>query len=314
MTFVHSDAAVAAPGRSRGRHPVRPQRRRRKDLRWWPFVVPAVALTVAFFLLPFLLNIYFAFTNWTGFSSSIKWNGIQNFIDLADTGVLGNAIRVTITYAIVALVVQNTVSLILALLLQRTSAVNSVFRAAFFVPVLISPVAAGYIWAAILSPHGPLNAAIGIVIPGFDFGWMGNYDTALFTVAFIDAWKWSGLVTLVYIAGLNSIPHSLIEAAMIDGANSWQRFWRVKFRLLAPAFTFSVVSTFLGALSAFDIIQATTGGGPGDATTVLNIAMYRQYGMGFFGSASSLSLVVTILVVALGLPLIAYLRRREIEA
>ncbi|CAM5601507.1 ABC transporter permease OS=Streptomyces griseorubiginosus OX=67304 GN=AQJ54_41530 PE=3 SV=1 [Streptomyces griseorubiginosus] len=83
--------------------------------------------------------------------------------------------------------------------------------------------------------------------------------------------------TLVDIAGLNAIPDSLSEAAVIDGANAWQRFWRIKFRLLAPAFTFSVVVTFIGALGAFDIVQATTQGGPGNATTVLNIAMFSQY-------------------------------------
>lgn len=310
------DDEAADPHRKVGRQRPRVGRTSRRGFhhRWWPFVIPAVALTGLFFLLPFVLSIRFAFTQWTGFSDVISWNGLDNFRSLADQGILWNSIKVTLIYAAIAMVIQNVFSLGMALLLQRTNRVNSFFRSVFFLPVLLSPVAAGYIWGAILSPTGPLNDAIGVAFGNFDYAWLGHPFAALASVAFIDAWKWSGLVTLVYIAGLNSIPDSLVEAAMIDGASTWQRFWRIKFRLLAPAFTFSVVVTFIGAISAFDIVQATTQGGPGNATTVLNVAMFLQYGGGFFGTASSLSLVVTILVIALGIPLIAFLRRREVEA
>ena len=282
--------------------------------RWWPFVVPTLVMTAAFFLLPFLLNAYFAFTRWTGFSSVIAFNGFENFTNLIDSGILLTAIRVTVTYAFVAMVMQNVISLGLALLMQHSNRINSFFRALYFLPVLISPLAAGYIWSAILEPSGPLNQAVALVVPGFDFAWLGDQTSALVAVAFVDVWKWSGIVTLVYIAGLNAIPRSLVEAATIDGASAWRTFWSVKFRLLAPAFTFSVVVSFLGALNAFDIVQATTQGGPGDATSVLNVALYRQYAGGFFGMASAVSLTITILVVVLGVPLIAYLRRREVEA
>lgn len=311
MTVASQPATRQDGARDLTTDPGRPSPR---HARWWPFAVVTLALTIGFFLIPFLLNVYFAFTDWTGFSAAITPNGFDNFVSLTDTGVLGNAVRVTVLYAVVAMVLQNAVSLGLALLLQRTTAFNSWLRTLFFVPVLISPLAAGYIWGALLSPKGPVNQAIGLVLPGFDFAWLGSGGSALVSVAFVDVWKWSGLVTLVYIAGLNAIPPSLIEAATIDGAGAWQRFRRVQFPLLAPAFTFSVVVTFLGALNAFDIVQATTRGGPGVATTVLNIAMFRQYTGGFFGSASALSLVITILVVGIGLPLIAFLRRREVEA
>jgi len=212
------------------------------------------------------------------------------------------------------MLIQNVFSLSMALALQRSTRVNGFFRSFFFLPVLVAPVAAGYIWGAILAPHGPLNRFIALFHDGFDFAWLGHGASALISLAFVDAWKWSGLITLVYIAGLNNIPESLTEAAMVDGANAWQRFWRIRFRLLAPAFTFTVVVTMLGAINAYDLVAATTRGGPGTSTTVLNIALFNQYGSGFFGMASSLSLVVTVLVVLLGLPLIAYLRRREVEA
>ncbi|MCX4759620.1 sugar ABC transporter permease [Streptomyces sp. NBC_01275] len=255
----------------------------------------------------------FAFTRWTGYAEDISWNGLDNLRSMAEQGILAGAIEATLTYAVIAMIVQNAFSLTLALALQRSDRVNSVFRALFFLPVLIAPVAAGYIWSAIVAPAGPLNRAIGLVVPGFDYAWLGHGLSALATTAFIDAWKWSGLTTLVYIAGLNAIPRSVIESATVDGANAWQRFWRIRLRLLAPAFTFTIVVTLIGALSAFDIIMATTRGGPGDATTVLNIAVFTQYGGGFFGTASALSLVVTALVAGIALPLIAFLRSREIE-
>ena len=206
--------------------------------RWWPFALPAFVLLGVFFVLPFLLNIRFAFTDWSGFQSAINWTGIDNFRTLNQVGYLWPPVEVTLKYALIATIVQNTFSLSMALLLHETTRMSVFFRALFFIPVLIAPVAAGYIWHAILAPNGPLNGAIGILDSGFHYEWLGHPTSALVAVASIDAWRYSGLVTLVYIAGLNAIPRSLTEAAKIDGAGAWQRFWRVRFRLLAPAFTF----------------------------------------------------------------------------
>lgn len=278
------------------------------------FALPSIVLVAVFFVAPFLLNSWFAFTQWTGFSDRITWNGLDNFRLLDDLDLLSQAVRVTVIYAVVVMIVQNTVSLSLAVALQKTNAVNSAFRSVFFLPVLISPLAAGYVWSALLDPAGPINAFLSAVLPGeVDYAWLGHDTSALIAVASIDAWKWSGLITLVYIAGLNSIPESLIEAAAIDGAGRWRRFWAIKFPLLAPAVTFNVVVTLVGAFSAFDIVFSTTHGGPGNATTLLNVAMYQQYGQSFFGTASALSLVVTIIVLATAVPLITWLRRREVS-
>ncbi|HTR95444.1 MAG TPA: sugar ABC transporter permease [Trebonia sp.] len=277
------------------------------------FALPSIALVLVFFAGPFAANCVFAFLNWTGYSGTIRWTGLGNFRLVNELGILRHAIVVTVVYAITSMVVQNVVSLPLATALQQTNRVNSVFRSIFFIPVLISPLAAGYIWAAVLSPQGPFNAFVSALVPGgFHYSWLGNNVSSLITVAAIDAWKWTGLVTLVYIAGLSRIPRVVIEAATIDGANAWRRFWSIKFPLLAPSFTFNVVVTLVGALSAFDVIMSTTGGGPGDATTVLNIAVYGQYGHGYFGTASALSLVVSLLAIGTAVPLMAWLRRREV--
>jgi raffinose/stachyose/melibiose transport system permease protein len=286
--------------------------RLRRSLTW--FAIPSIALVLIFFITPFVLNLPLAFTSWSGYSPAIRFNGFTNFELMLERGILQNAVGVTLAFALIGMVIQNTFGLGLALMMQQTNRVNSFFRSVYFIPVLISPLAGGYIWRAIVDPQGPLNAAISVVIPGFDFAWLGHPVSALVTVAFIDAWKWTGLTTLVYIAGLNSVPSSLLEAASIDGASRIRSFFSISFPLLAPAFTFNVVTTLVGSLSAYDIIASTTSGGPGTATTTLNVALQQQFGQAFFGTASAISLTVTVLVILIAVPLVAWLRRREVAA
>ncbi|MGC3992843.1 MAG: sugar ABC transporter permease [Propionicimonas sp.] len=290
-----------------------PRGRQRRAYRLW-FALPAMLLVLLFFLVPFVANAILAFTKWTGFSSQIRFNGLDNFQSLISLGILGHATLVTIGFAVTTMVVQNVVGLALAKALQETNRTNSVFRTIYFIPVLMSPLAAGYIWSAMLAPEGPVNAFIGLFVPGFDYSWLGSPSTALVTVGFIDGWKWVGLVTLVYIAGLNSIPRQLSEAAVLDGAGAWRRFRLVEMPLLAPSFTFNIVITLVGSFSALDVIFATTKGGPGDATSVLNVAVYRQYGQGLFGTSSALSFMIAILVIIVAIPLIRALRKQELEA
>lgn len=289
-----------------------PSGRRRTHSYW--FALPSIILVVVFFLVPFIANGAFAFLQWTGYSNTIRWIGLGNFRLVDDLGILKHAIEVTLIYAVTGLVVQNIVSISLAKALRKTNRVNTAFRAIFFIPVLISPLAAGYIWQAVLTPAGPLNSFLSAVLPGgFHYAWLGHPVSALLVVASIDAWKLSGLITLVYIAGLNRIPRSVIEAATLDGAGPWRRFWRVEFPLLAPAFTFNVVLSLIGAFSALDVVFATTDGGPGDATTLLNVAVYNEYGQGLFGTASALSFVVALMAIVTAVPLIGWLRRREVQ-
>ena len=283
------------------------------DGQWAWFVAPSLIMVVIFFVAPFLLTAVLSFTRWTSFSSKISFIGLSNFSDLIHQDVMVPAIQATLTYAVIVMVVQNVVSLSLALLMQKTDAMNSMFRALYFIPVLISPVAAGYIWAAIVNPGGPVNQFINLFVgPGFAFPWLATPGSAIVVVSIIDAWKWSGFFTLIYIAGLNSIPKELIDAGRIDGATAWQRFWKIQFPLLAPAFTFNVVVTLIGAFGAYDVILATTTGGPGNATTVLNIALWRQWSQGMFGTASALGFTVTLMVIFGAVPLVWWLRRREV--
>lgn len=275
--------------------------------------MPATVLASALFIVPLALNTVMAFTRWTSYSSKTPFNGLENFDYLVSQGFLANGVFVTLSYSVIAMAGQNLMAIILALALRETNRINSFFRSLFFVPVLISPLAAGYIWRGVLAADGPLNQTISMAVPGFDFEWLGHTATAIPLVALTDAWKWAGLTTLVYIAGLNSIPKDVIEAAIVDGAGPWQRFRKVTLPLLGPAITFNIAVTLVSALSAYDVIVSMTVGGPGNGTQSLFYTMRSQFGQGFFGTGSALGLIVTALVILIAIPLISFLRRREVE-
>jgi raffinose/stachyose/melibiose transport system permease protein len=266
-----------------------------------------------FYLGPLIANLVLAFTDWSGYKSQIDFVGLQNFRDLAARDLILRPVLLTLTYAIVGMVSQTGLGLILALALERSSRINTFFRSAFFLPVLLSSVAVGFIWRGYLEPQGPFNALLGgLVGQDVSVAWLAEPAFTIVVVALIDAWKFVGFSTLVFIAGLIAIPTDLKEAARVDGATSWQVFRFVKWPLLGPAVTFNVVIALIGALSAFDTIMATTRGGPGTATTVLNVQMLRQYASGLYGFATSTSLTIAVLVVLISVPLIVYLRRREV--
>ncbi len=280
---------------------------------WWIFIVPITVAVSLLYFLPLLVNLYLAFTNWSGFHNRIDFTGLKNFRTLFDQYSLLSQVRLTVTYAVTASLIGNLSALSLALALERRSVTNQLFRAVFFIPVLLSPLATGYVWAGILDPAGPLNQGISLIGDGFEYAWLGSKTLAIFIVAAVDAWKWLGFFTIVYIAGLSTVPVELKESAVSMGANGWQVFRHAKLPFLAPAMTYNITVTLIGAMSTFDIILATTRGGPGNATRVLNVLTLDQFGIGYFGLASATQLVVTIMVTITAIPLVRFLRSRELN-
>ena len=185
--------------------------------------------------------------------------GLDNFRDMLRLGTFTQPLYLTIAYAIACAVAQNVAGLALALALERATALNGMFRTIFFLPVLLSPLVAAYAWRAMLQPDGPINAVVGVFAPDFNVNWLGISPLAIYLVAFIEAWKYFGFITLIYLAGLAGVPADLKEAALIDGANARQVFRHVKLPLLLPAMTVTLVLPLVGALNAFEV-------DPGDDT------------------------------------------------
>jgi len=287
------------------------QRRRKNDHPLW-FLIPAVAVLVVFFFIPTLFNFIYAFTNWSSFKSAIGFTGLDNFITLFNSGTLLNSLRVTLVYAVLVAVFQNLFGLILALLLERDTRINRAVRVAFFIPVIMSALAVGYIFQALLKPEGALNGILSFVT-GTDvsIAWLGDTTWTIVVVALVHAWKWMGLSMLIFLAGLKTINDDVLEAARLDGASWWATFREIRFPLLAPAVTFNVATALLGSMNGFDVVQATTEGGPGGTTELLNIYIFRTFGQGLFAQATTMSLVLFLAVAILAFPLIRMLRKRE---
>ncbi len=286
-------------------------RRRRHDHPLW-FLIPALAVLVVFFFVPTLFNFVYAFTDWSSFKSAIGFAGIDNFVSLFSNGTLLNALKVTLVYAVLVAVFQNVFGLALALLLERDTRVNRAVRVAFFIPVVMSALAVGYIFQALLKPDGALNGILGALF-GTEMAipWLGSTTWTIVVVAVIHAWKWMGLSMLIYLAGLKTIGEDVLEAARLDGADRWTMFRAIRFPLLAPAVTFNVATALLGSMNGFDIVQATTEGGPGGTTELLNIFIFRTFGQGLFAQATTMSLVLFLTVTILAFPVIRFLRKRE---
>lgn len=284
---------------------------RRHDHPLW-FLIPALVVLVVFFVVPTLFNFVYAFTDWSSFKSAIGFAGIDNFVSLFSNGTLLNSLKVTLVYAVLVAVFQNAFGLALALLLERDTRINRAVRVAFFIPVVMSALAVGYIFQALLKPDGALNGILSaffgteVAIP-----WLGSTTWTIVVVAIVHAWKWMGLSMLIYLAGLKTISEDVLEAARLDGASRWTMFRSIRFPLLAPAVTFNVATALLGSMNGFDIVQATTEGGPGGTTELLNIFIFRTFGQGLFAQATTMSLVLFLTVTILAFPVIRFLRKRE---
>lgn len=307
-TTIERPRGITPPPRTRS---TAPRGRRGKDHPLW-FLLPALVVLVVFFIVPTIFNFIYAFTNWSSFKSSIDFIGTGNFVSLFSNGSLVGALTVTLVYAVLVAVFQNLFGLALALLLERDTRTNRALRVAFFVPVIMSALAVGYIFQAMLKPDGAVNDIISTITgQPTNIAWLGSTTWTIVVVALIHAWKWMGLSMLIYLAGLKTISDDVLEAARLDGAGWWMTFRSIRFPLLAPAVTFNVATALLGSMNGFDIVQATTAGGPGGTTELLNIFIFRTFGQGLFAQATTMSLVLFLLVAILAFPVIRILRKRE---
>jgi len=303
---------------------VRPTHARRAITRWRPsyravmdvlFVAPALAIFTVLIMAPALSSFVYSLTDWSGLDSPIHFVGFDNFLALARDPTIWGDIRTTLIFAVIVTLGQTALGLALALALNAFRRSATPLRVLFLIPAMISPVAVGYIWSYIYSPlFGFLNAFLTQVYLGqLSHDWLGDYQTALYSVIFTNIWAFVGLTTVVFLAGLQTVPEELLEAAHLDGANAWQRFWRVTFPLIAPALTINVILALIGSLKVFDLILVMTEGGPGRATESVVLRIYQDaFINNSFARATALSVVIFLLILGLSIVNLRWLRRREV--
>ncbi len=253
---------------------------------------------------------FYAFTDWTGIGD-FNFIGLDNFQRIFDDPELVGSLQNTMFIAFGFLIATNVGGLLLALALNRTLKTRYVLRVLFFMPVVLSPLAVSYIWKFIFDFRGPLNQAIGW------FGmeprlWLADPNLALWAVLVVMAWQTTGLVMVIYLAGLATVPVEIEEAAALDGAGTFSRFWHVTVPLIRPAIAIASTLMLIQGLRVFDQVLALTGGGPNGATETLATQVYKQtFALGQFGFGAALALLLTIIIVVFSVLQQAITRDRD---
>ncbi|MGR6920191.1 carbohydrate ABC transporter permease [[Actinomadura] parvosata] len=299
------------PGTPTGKGHARPAARRGSA---YPYALylPAAVVFVVIFLVPTAMAFYFALTRWTLFDS--EFVGLQNFRDFLAEQNLRIGFQNTIIYAVVTSGLKVVLGLLLGVLLTSRLKVRGFLRSVVFFPTLVSTVAVGITFAMLLKPQtGLVNQALALVgVDGRD--WLGDAATALLSVALVDVWKGVGLATVIYIAGIMSIPTEYYQAVAVDGGGAWHRFRHVTLPLSWPATYSVIILSFIGGLRSFDLIWTMTRGGPGFTSDTIASIIYKQYQAGFFGLSTAGNVILFLVVTVIAVPLNYYLGKRQVAA
>ena len=295
---------------ARPRPPAAGPTRRRSPYPNW-FYVPAAVVYAVLFIVPTVTSFYFSLTRWSIFTS--KFTGLQNYVTFFQEPALVSGLLHTLIYAAITSGLKVVLGLVLAVLLTSQIVARGYLRSVVFFPVLVSTIGVGLTFTVLMNPsYGLINkslASIGVQGPG----WLTDPHWALVSVALVDVWKGVGLATLIYIAGIVSIPQEYLEAARTDGATSWDTFRRIVLPLARPATVTVIILSLIGGLRSFDLIWAMTGGGPGFTSDVIASVIYKQYQAGFYGLSTAGNVILFLLVTAIIFPLWRFLNRKEVD-
>lgn len=286
-----------------------PPRRRSYYPSW--FFLPAAIIYGVFFMLPTLASLWFSLTRWNLFEA--HFIGLANFRQFFSEPFLVQGLINTIIYATLTSGLKTICGLLLAVLLTGEIVARGLLRTVMFFPVLVSTIGVGIAFTVMMHPtRGIINVSlesIGIDGPG----WLTNPTLALFSVALVDLWKGVGLATVIFMAGLASIPQDYYEASRIDGATRIQQFWRITLPLVRPATVTVITLSLIAGLRSFDLIWAMTRGGPGFSSDVVASVIYKQYQAGFYGLSTAGNVILFALIAIIVLPLTWWFNRREVE-
>ena len=274
-------------------------------------LAPALVLYGWFVLWPSLQSLRYSVTDWDGFSPTYRTVGLDNYQRLltADT-IFRQAAGNSLKFMLAVVIVQTILSLVLALALQRNSRSSVALRALYFFPTILSSVSVAFVWSFIYDPTlGLLNSTLEAVgLTGLQQPWLGDQGLAIFYLAIVQVWFHAGQMMVVFIAGLQQVPQELYDAADVDGANRWQRFRFVTFPMLRPTMVIVVAYTTIQSFKAFDLVFASTGGGPNHATEILSTLIYTSAFRSFaFGYAAAQSVLFMVLIAA-----VTFLQQRAV--
>lgn len=272
----------------------------KKKLYGMKFIMPAFILYTVLYIIPTIAGMVISMTDWNVTRSDIKFIGLQNFVDIF-TSRGGNylaSIGHTFEFTVVTVILKTLLGLGLALLLNKGLKSQNIFRTIFFLPYALAPLIIGITFVSVLKPNGPLNIILeSLGMSNLAHSWLTESSTAMGSTMMVEIWRMAGWNMMILLAGLQMIPEEYYEAASIDGAGAWKKFTKITLPFLKPSLmTVTVLNTIHG-LRVFDIIYSLTGGGPGGLTEVINTQVFKEFGMGRYGMANALNVVIFLITV-----------------
>ncbi|QPC45804.1 carbohydrate ABC transporter permease [Mangrovibacillus cuniculi] len=279
------------------------------------FVGPAILFFTIVQLVPFFMGLYYSFTSWNGVSSTAEWVGFANYLKIFtnDKDFL-NSFLFTTKFMLAAVVISNLIGFSLALLLNAALKSKNILRTVYFIPNVIGGLLLGFIWQFIfVKGFAAVGAATDIAF--FKLPWLGDETTAFWGIVIVFAWQISGYMMVIYIAALQGVDPSLLEAAKIDGASSWMMLRKIIIPLILPAFTICFFLTISMAFKIFDLNLSLTGGGPFNSTQSVAINIYNEaFQYNRYGLGTAKSFIFFLIVAVFTTLQVVLTKRKEVQA
>ena len=266
------------------------------------FLVPALLVIAVFVIYPILQSFITSGYEWNGYSSNKSFIGLANWAELLKDKVFWNAFKHNLLVMVLSIVIQMPIGLALATFLDKVGRKGNVCKVIWFIPMLMSSVAIGYLFRYALDANTGFVTAISKFFGGGTVDLLGNTGTVLITCIFIIAWQFIPFYMVYYLAGYSGLPSDVHEAAMVDGATESQYFWQISLPLLKPTIKSAVVLSIVGSLKYFDLVYVLTNGGPSHASELMATYMYSNafssYRMGYASAiASGMFLLISVIAI-----------------
>ncbi|MFR0553630.1 carbohydrate ABC transporter permease [Loigolactobacillus coryniformis subsp. coryniformis] len=282
-----------------------------RSLSFWLFLTPTLVALSLVVIIPVIMGLFYSFTNWDGIAFT-EMVGFKNYLSLFQDHDFINAFWFTVKFVIATVILLNAIGLSLALLVTQKLKTSNFLRTIFFMPNMIGGLILGFIWQFIFTQaFTALGNALHL---SWLQNWLTNETTGFWGLVIVTVWQMSGYIMIIYIAYLQNIPQEVIEAAEMDGASAWQRFTKITFPMIAPAFTVCMFLTLSNGFKIYDQNLSLTNGGPYKSTQMLALDIVNTaYNAGNFALAEAKSIIFFLIVAAISLLQVYYNRKREVK-
>lgn len=290
-----------------------PTWKRKRKITGFIFLIPFLAITAVFILVPLFRVIYYSFFKWNGIGAA-KFIGLDNYKNLPDTEGFWTMAGATIIYVIGVTAMVVVLGYILALSLDRTGRYRinrTLMRVLWFFPCLLSGIIVGIIWHIMYNYNGVINYIFNLL--GLNsINWLETYGVTMFAVIVASVWVQIGMCAIIFLAGLQSIPTDMLEAADIDGVSPWQKETKIVLPMMAPSITINIITTTIAAFKAYELPFTVSNGLPGYSTRLLTQRVYfYSFETNKYGTSSALSVVLIVVITLVSLLQLIVLKKRE---